>query len=117
MLPTDKGLWQVEQAFWTFKTPLELRPIYHWTEQRVRRHIAVCFLVFTLRQILKQRLAKRDFTGSFVELVEGLSRVGAVLVDHGNSHRYLLRDEIPVASMPAFRALKIIPPRRIERLN
>jgi len=69
----------------------------------------VCFLAFTLRQILKQRLAKRDFTGSFIELVEGLSRVPAVLVDAGDGHRYLLRDEIPVASMPAVQALKIVP--------
>ena len=112
-----KGLWQVEQAFRTLKTPLELRPIYHWTEQRVRGHITVCFLAFTLRQILKQRLAKRSFDGSFVELVEGLSRVRAVLLDDGNGHRYRLRDEIPAAAMPAFQALKIVPPRRVERLD
>ena len=112
-----KGLWQVEQAFRTLKTPLELRPIYHWTEQRVRGHITVCFLAFTLRQILKQRLAQRSFDGSFVELVEGLSRVRAVLLDDGNGHRYRLRDEIPAAAMPAFQALKIVPPRRVERLD
>lgn len=112
-----KGLWQVEDAFRTLKTPLELRPIYHWTEKRVRGHIAVCFLAFTLRQILKKRLAEQSFDGSFVELVEGLSRVRAVVLDDGNGRRYRLRDEIPVASMPAFRALKLVPPRRIERLD
>ena len=112
-----KGLWKVEQAFRTLKTPLELRPIYHWTEQRVRGHIVVCFLAFTLRQILKQRLAQRHFTGSFVELIEGLARVRAILVEDGHGHRYLMRDEIPAASMPAFRALNIVPPRRVERLD
>ena len=112
-----KGLWQVEEAFRTLKTPLELRPIYHWTEKRVRGHIAVCFLAFTLRQILKKRLAEHSFDGSFVELVEGLSRVRAVVLDDGNGRRYRLRDEIPVASMPAFRALAIVPPRRVERLD
>jgi hypothetical protein len=112
-----KGLWQVEEAFRTLKTPLELRPIYHWTEKRVRGHIAVCFLAFTLRQILKKRLAEQSFDGSFVELVKGLSRVRAVVLDDGNGRRYRLRDEIPAASMPAFRALKIVPPRRVERLD
>jgi len=112
-----KGLWQVEQAFRTLKTPLELRPIYHWTERRVRGHITVCFLAFTLRQILKQRLAEQAFAGSFVELVDGLSRVRAVLLDDGNGHRYRLRDEIPAGAMPAFQALKIVPPRRVERLD
>jgi transposase len=112
-----KGLWQVEDAFRTLKTPLELRPIYHWTEKRVRGHITICFLAFTLRQILKKRLAQQSFNGSFIELVEGLSRVRAVVLDDGNGRRYRLRDEIPAASMPAFRALKIVPPRRVERLD
>jgi hypothetical protein len=112
-----KGLWQVEQAFRTLKTPLELRPIYHWTEQRVRGHITVCFLAFTLRQILKTRLAERSFDGSFVELLEALSRVRAVLLDDGHGHRYRLRDEIPAAAMPAFQLLKIVPPRRVQQLD
>jgi len=112
-----KGLWQVEEAFRTLKTPLKLRPIYHWTERRVRGHIVVCFLAFTLRQILKKRLTERSYDGSFVELVEGLSRVRAVVLDDGKGHRYRLRDEISAVSMPAFHALKIVPPRRVERLD
>jgi hypothetical protein len=87
------------------------------TERRVRGHITVCFLAFTLRQILKQRLAEQSFAGSSVELAEGLSRVRAVLLDDGNGHRYRLRDEIPAGAMPAFQALKIVPPRRVEQLD
>lgn len=30
-----KGLWRMEQAFPTLKSPLEVHPVYHWTEQRV----------------------------------------------------------------------------------
>jgi hypothetical protein len=79
--------------------------------------ITVCLLVFTLRQILKQRLAEQAFAGSFVELVKGLSRVPAVLLDDGNGHRYRLRDEISAGAMPALQALKIVPSRRGERLG
>jgi transposase len=81
-----KGLWQVEQAFRTLKTPLELRPIYHLTERRVRGHITVCFLAFTLRQILKQRLAEQAFDGSFSK--PALSKSSQVLhcpLRRGNS--------------------------------
>lgn len=46
-----KGLWQVEQAFRVMKTPLELRPVYHWTEPRIRGHVMVCFLSFLLRTV------------------------------------------------------------------
>ena len=41
----------------------------------------------------------------------------AVVLDDGNGSRYRMRDEIPAVSMPAFQALKIVPPRRIERLD
>ena len=113
---SSKGLWHVEQAFRTLKTPLELRPIYRWTETRVRGHITVCFLALTLRQILRKRLAEHAFDGSFAELTEGLSRVRAVLLDDGNGHHYRLRDGIPAAAMPAFRAFRIVPPRRVEQI-
>jgi transposase len=39
-----KSLWGVERAFRTLKSPLELRPVRHWTESRIRGHVVVCFL-------------------------------------------------------------------------
>jgi len=111
-----KGLWQVEEAFRTLKTPLELRPIYHWRESRVRGHVIVCFLAFLLRQVLRTKLRKMGWEGNFGELLSGLSRVRAVEIEDGAGARYRLRDEIPQAAMPAFRALKIAPPKLVERL-
>jgi len=52
-MPTDevvrcyKDLSQVERAFRTLKTiSLHLRPIRHWTEDRVRSHIFLCMLAY-----------------------------------------------------------------------
>lgn len=64
---TYKGLWQVGQAFRTLKTPLDIRPIYHWTG-RIRGDVVVYFLAFLLRQILEKKLAKKGWQGSFTEL-------------------------------------------------
>lgn len=111
-----KGLWQVEQAFRTLKTPLELRPIYHWRESRVRGHVIVCFLAFLLRQALRLKLEKMGWEGSFTELLGALSRVRAVELEDGAGARYRLRDEIPQAAMPAFKALGMAPPKLVERL-
>jgi transposase len=41
-----KSLWQVERAFRELKPGLDLRPVYHWTEKRVRGHVMVCFLAW-----------------------------------------------------------------------
>ena len=44
-----KGLEQVERAFRTFKSPdLEIRPIHHHLENRVRAHVFLCMLAYYL---------------------------------------------------------------------
>jgi DDE family transposase len=59
-LPTNdvvrayKGLEQVERAFGTFKGPeLEIRPIHHRLEDRVRAHVLLCTLAYYLTWHLK----------------------------------------------------------------
>lgn len=36
------------------------RPFYHWTESRVRSHIAVCVLAANIEALLGQALARAD---------------------------------------------------------
>ena len=74
-----KGLWQVEQAFQELKE-LEVEPVYHWTEPRVRAHVAICFLSVLLEVELRKRLEKLGVEASFREVVRDLSRVKAVEV-------------------------------------
>jgi len=112
-----KGLWQVEQAFRVLKTPLELRPIYHWTETRIRGHVMVCFLAFVLRQLLHKRLARLGWQGSFTELLAALGRVRATVLRGKGGQTFRLRDEIPAQAMPALHAVGMRAPRRLERLG
>ena len=49
-----KGLEQVERAFGSFKGPdLEIRPIHHHLERRVRAHVLLCMLAYYLTWHLK----------------------------------------------------------------
>ena len=41
-------LWEIEACFRTNKHDLKIRPIYHWTPQRVRAHIAIFCMAFCL---------------------------------------------------------------------
>jgi hypothetical protein len=53
-----KGLEQVERAFGTFKGPdLEIRPIHHHLEDRVRAHVLLCMLAYYLTWHLRQAWA------------------------------------------------------------
>ncbi len=58
-----KGLEQVERAFGTFKGPeLEIRPIHHRLENRVRAHVLLCMLAYYLTWHLRAAWAPLLFT-------------------------------------------------------
>jgi transposase len=52
-----KGLSVVEQAFRTLKTvALEIRPVYHRLDERIRSHVFLCVLAYYLQWHVQQRL-------------------------------------------------------------
>ncbi len=53
-----KDLSRVERAFRSMKTiDLEIRPIRHWTADRVRAHVFLCMLAYHVEWYLRQALA------------------------------------------------------------
>jgi hypothetical protein len=62
---SDKNLEQVERAFKTFKGPeLEVRPIHHHLEDRVRAHVFLCILAYYLTWHLRHAWAPLLFNPS-----------------------------------------------------
>ena len=52
-----KKLGLVEEAFLSLKTvQLEVRPVYHKTDDRIRTHVFLCTLAYYLQWHLKERL-------------------------------------------------------------
>jgi hypothetical protein len=49
-------LTEIEAAFRTLKSDLQLRPIRHHVELRIEAHILVCFLAYCLNVTLRKRL-------------------------------------------------------------
>jgi hypothetical protein len=47
---------KVEKDFQTIKSVLELRPVYHRTDQKVRAHVIVCILALALERLMEERL-------------------------------------------------------------
>lgn len=48
---------EIEAAFKTLKSDLDLRPIRHHLERRIEAHILICFLAYCLSVTLRRRLA------------------------------------------------------------
>ena len=52
-----KSLIQVEQAFRNLKTAqLEIRPVYHKTDERIKCHVFICMLAYYVMWHMRQRL-------------------------------------------------------------
>lgn len=50
VLEAYKDLYKIEQSFRTFKSYLQTRPIFHWTDKRIEGHLCMCYISFCLLQ-------------------------------------------------------------------
>jgi len=51
-----KELAEVERGWRCLKSTLQLRPVYHWTEQRIRAHIFICVIALQLERWMRNKL-------------------------------------------------------------
>jgi transposase len=67
-----KGLAKIERAFRSMKTvDLEVRPVFHWAERRVRAHIFLCMLAYYIQWHMQEALKPLLF---FDEELEEIKR-------------------------------------------
>lgn len=98
-----KSLARVERAFRSLKTTvLQVRPIFHWKEQRVRAHVFLCMLAYYLEWHLRRRWASLLFAeeGSALrpEGPVGPAARGAAAAAKERTRR--TPDGLPVQSFP-----------------
>jgi transposase len=52
-------LWQIEECFRISKHDLSVRPIFHWTPNRIKAHIAICYMALTCIRYLELRVKRQ----------------------------------------------------------
>ena len=82
-------LYQIEHSFRTFKSYLETRPMFHWTNKRIEGHICLCYMAYSLLNNLQLRLAKNGLKHSEQTIRDHLSKMQVSLVNQGGKHFYL----------------------------
>jgi transposase len=73
-----KRLWMVEQIFRTMKSGLDTRPIYHKLNDTIKGHVFCSFLAILLRRELERRLAERDWSFEWNDILHDLAAVEEV---------------------------------------
>jgi len=109
-------LWKIEESFRIMKSTMEVRPIFHWTEQRIKGHFVVCFLAFLLERTLELRLQANHTPASPREIQEGLN---SLLFTEAEIHgeKYLIKMKPTPTANAILRALRIAPPKNIMPLQ
>ena len=106
-----KNLWQVEAAFRQLKSELEIGPIYHWKDRRVRAHIMICFLGLILRTALNKKLKKKHENYSYAVVISDLKKLQVVSLKI-KDEPVIVRTELKPGALMAFQALSMRPPDR-----
>jgi hypothetical protein len=91
-----RQLWHVEKAFRISKTDLRIRPIHHHKAKRIKAHICVAFVAYTLYKELERLLENSNTTISAqraVELTHTMYEMIVELPDDPEPQRVLLQME------------------------
>ena len=106
-----KQLLEVERAFRTMKTTLDLRPVYHRKDERIESHVFLCFLALMLVRIAER---KTNLTWDKIRTqMERLHRIEFF----SNDGRVLQTTEPTKEQLNIFKLLKISPPKRMQDIQ
>jgi DDE family transposase len=106
-----KQLLQVERGWRDMKTTLELRPVYHRLEDRVRAHVILCWLA-----LLLVRIVETTTGDTWNRLREDLQELHVGTFE-GPAGTFRQRTELSTAQRDILTKLSIDPPKKIIELG
>jgi transposase len=74
-------LWKIEESFRINKHTLSMRPIYHFKPERIKTHIAICFMAFSVLRNMEYQV-KLTQKISLETMIDELSHVQASYYRH-----------------------------------
>ena len=111
ILEQYKQLFKIEHTFRVFKSHLEARPMFHWTDKRIEGHICLCYIAYSLLNWVLQKL--KDFPIPITEniLRKMLSKMQVSLIQHNGKKIYLRSAQQPhEANLQQKLGLRTLPP-------
>jgi hypothetical protein len=106
-----RQLLEVERGWRDMKQVIDLRPVYHRKQERIRAHVILCWLA-----LLLARIAENTCGATWPELRRQLDRI-AVGTFAGPAGTFRQRTEITAAQAAILDQLQIDPPPKIYQLT
>lgn len=84
-----RSSWRIEEAFKQLKNTehLAVRPMFHWTDEKIRVHIFTCILAFRLCCLLKKELSAKGIDIGINQLLDEMKVIKQVTTFFGNINK------------------------------
>ena len=81
-----RSAWHVESSFKQMKDTefLAVRPIFHWTDQRIAVHIFICVLAYRLCSLLRKELHRKGIECSINQYLKSMNSIKRVTTFYGD---------------------------------
>ena len=100
--------WQIEECFRISKHDLRMRPIFHWSPQRVRAHIMICFIALVCIRHLSYRVKLRYEPMSAARIIRELKTVQASILRHTETNdRYVIPSSVSLDAKKIYNTMAI----------
>jgi transposase len=106
-----KQLLEVERGWRDMKSVLDLRPVYHRLEERIRAHVILCWLALLLTRVAENQAAQ-----TWPAMRRELQRI-AIGTFTGPAGTFRQRTDIPKTTRDLLTTLKIDVPPKIHELT
>lgn len=113
-----KGLWQIEEAFRINKHDLKMRPIYHWTETRIKAHILLCFMSYAVVKNLLHRLKTNNKPMSLLQVKDELKKIKYTLTyDKKSKKTFIIPTESTYSQQQFYKIFNLGYDDKVKTLN
>ena len=99
-----KELAEIERGWRALKSTLLLRPVHHWTEDRIKAHVFICVLALQIERLMRNRLK----TLSVSKAIDRLRRIKVGEMRVGDTTT-LLATEVTAEQKEILRELGVPP--------
>jgi len=106
-----KQLMEVERAFRTLKTTLDLRPVFHRKDERIEAHVFLCFLALLLVRVAERRT---NLAWDHIKAQMERLHLGEFFSKEG---RVLQTTEPTSEQVNILKQIRISPPQRIRHIQ
>jgi transposase len=109
-------LWKIEDSFRVMKSTMEVRPVFHWTPERIKGHFVMCYMAFMMERKLEALLPKpEDAEANSPERIrEALNSMQLAKLETNGETIYLKTRNLPLGSQ-IFKALGLKTPMNVSR--